>query len=292
MAGKVIKALSGFYYVDCKNTVFECKARGNLHREENSILVGDMVDITEIDSKHAVVESVKERKNCLLRPAVANVDCLVIVSSFCVPSPDALMIDRLSALAVFNNIEPIIVFNKCDLGDFSEWKDIYLKSGFKVYVVSAENGEGLEELKNAIKGKVCAFSGNSGVGKSSIINALFQGCNIKTADVSQKLGRGRHTTRHTEIYGNEQDGYIVDTPGFSSISSSDNYAFKEALAECFPEFMQVLESCKFTSCTHTCENGCAVLKAVESGEISQSRHKSYKIIFDELKDLKPWQNKK
>lgn len=289
MQGRIVKALSGFYYVSREGVVYECRARGSFRRDGIAPAVGDIVEFSSTDSSHGVVEKIEPRRNMLSRPAVANIDKLVIVSSYSVPAPDALMIDRLTAIAVYHGIEPVIVFNKCDMGDFSGWAEIYRKAGFKTFVVSAASGEGIEELGAALSDCVCAFAGNSGVGKSSILNALFGESRIQTGEVSQKLGRGRHTTRHTELYDNGMGGFIVDTPGFSSVEVSDDYSFKERLAECFPDFADYTPDCRFTSCTHTCEKGCGVLAAMHDGNVQPSRHKSYCTLFDELKDLKPWQ---
>lgn len=291
MQGRIVKALSGFYYVNSEGAVYECRARGSFRRDGVTPMVGDIVEFSPTDSRSGVVEKIEPRRNQLSRPAVANIDCLVIVSSYSVPSPDALMIDRLTAIAVYHNIEPIITFNKCDMGDFSEWAELYKKSGFSTFVVSAASGEGIAELGAALSNKVCAFAGNSGVGKSSILNALFGEMRIRTGEVSEKLGRGRHTTRHIELYENEKGGFIVDTPGFSSVEASDDYNFKECLSECFPDFAEYTPDCRFTSCTHTCEKGCGVLSAINDGKIQPSRHKSYCTLFEELKDLKPWQKR-
>ncbi len=293
MIGIIVKALSSFYYVEADNKIYECKARGNFRKSRFSPLVCDKVEFDIIDEEHGVIEKVLERKNALKRPNVANIDKLFIVSSFSTPAPNTLIIDKITAIARYNNIEPIIVFNKCDMGDFSEFRRIYENAGFKTYVVSAQSGFGMEELKEELKDSVCAFTGNSGVGKSSILNNLFGNENIATGDVSEKLGRGRHTTRHIEAYRFRFGGYIVDTPGFSSIEHDYNdYNFKENLAECFHDFHDYIYECKFTSCTHTKENGCKVLEAINDGKIEPTRHKSYIGIFEELKDLKPWETNK
>ena len=228
----------------------------------------------------------------LNRPIVANIDKLFIVSSHSFPSPDTFIIDRLCAVCEYNKITPVIIFNKCDTGSFAEFETIYNNTTYKVYTVSAKTGEGLDRIKDEIGNSICAFAGNSGVGKSSILNALMPELSLKTGEVSEKLGRGRHTTRHTELFpcGN---GFVVDTPGFSSFEGEkQNYKFKENLAECFPEFLDYIDLCKFTSCTHTCEKGCAVLHAVNNNKIEISRHNSYVKIFNELKDLKEWDFKK
>jgi len=295
MTGRIIKAISGFYYVYAEDgNVYECKARGNFRRQGITLLVGDFAEITLSDSSYGVVEEIKPRKNELYRPLIANIDKLFIVSSYSTPSPDLLMIDRLTALAVYHNIEPIIVFNKSDMGDFEEYLKIYKKTGFKVYAVSATERVGVDPLFNELKNCVSAFSGNSGVGKSSLLNAFFgETLNLQTGDVSEKLGRGRHTTRHTELYPHKYGGFVADTPGFSSNENEKkDYNFKEHLTECFPDLKRFSTECKFTSCTHTCEKGCGVLDAVKSKKIAKSRHESYSAIFKELKDLKEWNGKK
>ena len=293
MTGVILKAISGFYYVSNDGQVYECKARGNFRNNQVSPMVGDKVEFTVTQDLFGVVEKVFERKNLLTRPLIANMDKIFIVSSYTVPSPDTLMIDRLTAIAVFHGIEPIIVFNKCDMGDFTDFEKIYKNSGFKTYVVSAKDGIGIDELKNETKNCISAFIGNSGVGKSSILNAVFGDLQLKTGEVSKKLGRGRHTTRHTELFPHGFGGFVADTPGFSSLEamSENSYDFKMNLAESFADFDEFLGGCRFTSCTHTCEKGCAVLEAVGKGLIEESRHKSYKTMFDELKDIKPWNSK-
>lgn len=293
MTGIIIKALSSFYYAEADNQIFECKARGNFRKSGISPLVGDRVEFEKLDSSHGVINNILERKNALKRPNVANIDKLFIVSSFSTPAPNTFIIDKISAIARYNDIEPIIVFNKADMGDFSEFESIYKKAGFKTFVVSAKNGNGMEELIAELKDSVCAFTGNSGVGKSSILNYLFGEKIIATGDVSEKLGRGRHTTRHIEAYRLPFGGYVVDTPGFSSIEhDSNDYDFKQNLAECFFDFGEKIYECKFSSCTHTKENGCKVIEAVKSGKIAPTRHESYIKIFDELKELKPWETGK
>lgn len=290
--GILIKAISGFYYVACDGNVYECKARGNFRKAGVSPVVGDTVIFALIDDKHGIVEEIEKRKNLFNRPLVANIDKLFIVSAYTTPAPDTLMIDRLTALAVYNNIEPIIVFNKADMGSFDEFYDIYISAGFKTYVVSAKDNIGLDLLKSEMRNCVCAFSGNSGVGKSSILNALFPDLQLKTGEVSDKLGRGKHTTRHTELFFVGDGAYVVDTPGFSSVDTNEDlYEFKLALPECFPDFSEFLGGCKFTSCTHTSEKGCAIVDAIKSGKIQKSRHDSYVTLFTELKDVTAWNNK-
>ena len=292
MTGILIKAISGFYYVACDGNVYECKARGNFRKAGVSPVVGDMVSFTLTDESHGIVEEIKERKNLFNRPLVANIDKLFIVSAYTTPAPDTLMIDRLTALAVYNDIEPIIVFNKADMGSFDEFYNIYTKAGFKTFVISAKENKGIDLLKAEMHDCVCAFSGNSGVGKSSILNALFPNLQLKTGEVSDKLGRGRHTTRHTELFFVGDGAYVVDTPGFSTVDTNEDlYSFKLSLAECFPDFGDYIDGCKFTSCSHTTEKGCAVIDAVKDGKIQKSRHDSYVALANELKNVTAWNNK-
>lgn len=293
MNGIIIKALSGFYYVSDGEKTYECKARGSFRAGGVSPLVGDRVEFDIIEGDKGIINEIGERKNMLARPPVANIDKLFIISSYEKPSPNAYIIDKITAIAEYNGIEPIIVFNKCDMGDFGDWVKLYRNAGFKVYTVSAETGEGAEALKCEMANSVSAFTGNSGVGKSSILNMLFGDLSLKTGNISEKLGRGRHTTRHTELFEAENGGYVADTPGFSAIEQDRfDYTFKEELIYNFPDLSEFASDCKFTSCTHTCEKGCGVIEAVNSGKLEQSRHNSYIALFNELKDLKPWKTQK
>lgn len=293
MTGLVVKALSGFYYVECDNKIYECKARGSFRKSGISPLVGDRVVWTAVSENSGIVEEISERKNAVSRPPVANIDKLFIVSAFSSPKPNTLLIDKMTVLAELNDIEPVIVFNKCDMGSFLDFENIYKNAGFKVITVSALTGEGIEELKAELKDNISAFTGNSGVGKSSLINSLFGENIITTGEVSEKLGRGRHTTRHTQIYSFDFGGYVVDTPGFSSLDfDSNDYALKEKLPFLFKDFEEYIGECRFSSCSHTKESGCAVLQAVCDGKIEKTRHESYLALYEELKDAKFWENKK
>ena len=289
MNGIIIKAISGFYYVSDGEKTYECKARGSFRESGVSPLVGDRVEFEQTEEEKGLVTAVLPRKSLLSRPPVANIDKLFIVSSYKKPAPNAYIIDKLTALAEYKEIEPIIVFNKCDIGGFEDWEHIYKTAGFKVFTVSAESGEGIGALKAELKDCISAFTGNSGVGKSSILNALFGEMKLETGAVSDKLGRGRHTTRHTELFALPEGGFVADTPGFSSLEyDCADYEFKENLVYYFRDLKQYADGCRFTSCTHTCEKGCDIIRAVQNGEVAESRHRSYIALFEELKDLKPW----
>ncbi len=292
MTGIIIKAISGFFYVESDGEIYECKARGNFRKNKITPLAGDRVSF-EVDNGTGMVTEILPRKNELVRPPVANVEKLIIVSSYETPAPNALLIDRVIAIAENKGIEPIIVFNKNDLGEFDEWISIYNKAGFKTIVCSAVTGKGVEEIRSLLKDSVCVFTGNSGVGKSSIINALFPDFLIETGDVSRKLGRGRHTTREVTLY-KVENGYFADTPGFSSFDLERcETVYKDELPHAFREFEPFLFSCKFSpTCSHTKEKGCAVIEAVNKGIISESRHKSYCQLYEEIKGIKEWEIKK
>lgn len=251
-------------------------------------MVGDFV---EYDKKQKVINSILPRKNYLSRPPVANVDKAFIVSSYITPQPNNLLIDTMIAICEYKNITPIIVFNKCDLGDFEEIEACYKKAGYKVIITSAQDGDGMSLIEDELAGCVSVFTGNSGVGKSSILNIIMPQLKLATGQTSEKLGRGRHTTRHTELYF-VKDGIVADTPGFSSLEVDKNdYSFKEHLADCFIEFADFTDKCQFTGCSHTGEKGCQVCKAVADGKIDKKRWESYKTLYNELKNIKKWQIK-
>ena len=291
--GRIQKALSGFYYVDTGREVLTCRARGKFRKEGLSPLVGDRVEVRELGSGEGFVESILPRKNAFSRPAVANIDQLVVIASGAIPRTDPFLIDRVAAIAALKDCAVIVLLNKCDLDSADELYDIYHAAGFPTLRVSAETGEGLEELKPLISGKLSAFTGNSGVGKSSILNALDPEFQIKVGAVSDALGRGRHTTRHVELYHLACGADVVDSPGFSSFETDElNLELKHRLPETFREFAPYLDRCRFVGCSHTKEKGCAVLEAVRSGAIQKSRHASYLRLYEELKPLQDWQEKK
>lgn len=290
LKGIIVKALSGFYYVKTdEKTIVECKARGVFRKKEFAPLVGDNVEISITDENRGVIEKITPRLNSLIRPPVANIDRLFIVVSTVSPSPNFFVIDKMTVLAEENKIEPIIVINKSDLSDPTELLETYQKCGFKTFVVSAKSNEGVEQLFPLFKDKLSVFCGNSGVGKSSLLNAIDDRFEISTAEISEKLGRGRHTTRHVELY-NAHGGLIADTPGFSSIDMERTAIIKkDRLQYCFSEFSPFLGECKFTSCSHTKEKGCAVLEAVENSVIPLSRIESYRRLYEEASKYKEWE---
>lgn len=290
--GIIVKALSGFYYVDIGDRVVECHARGLFRKKNDSPLVGDRVEIEVLSDGSGVVKSISPRRNSLKRPPIANIDKVFIVSAYAVPAPNTFVIDTMAAIAEDKEIEPIIVFNKSDIGSFEQIAADYKKCGFKVYVVSAANGDGIDDIRRELNDSVSVFAGNTGVGKSSLLNALFGDLSLKTGEVSEKLGRGRHTTRHVELFAAGEGGFVADTPGFSSIDIEESdLVYKENLQFAFREFEQHIGSCKFSSCTHTGERGCAICAAVDSGVISSSRYENYKRLYSELSKYKEWEIK-
>jgi len=293
MTGRIQKALSGFYYVDTGDAVLTCRARGKFRKEGISPLVGDRVEVRELGNGEGFVEKILPRKNAFTRPAVANIDQLVIVASNAIPKTEPFLIDRVAAIAALKNCGVVVVLNKCDLDPADELYGIYRASGFPALRFSAETGEGMEELKALITGKLSAFTGNSGVGKSSILNALDPDFHLQVGEVSTALGRGRHTTRHVELHRLSCGAEVVDTPGFSSFDTEEmDLELKRRLPETFPEFIPYLDKCRFVGCSHTREKGCAVLEALRRGDIQKSRHESYCRLYEELKPLREWQEKK
>ena len=291
--GRIEKALSGFYYVNTGGGTLQCRARGKFRREGLSPLVGDWVQVRELGNGEGFVEAVEERRNQFARPAAANIDQLVILASAAIPVTEPYLIDRIASIAALKGCQVLLCLNKCDLDSADALYDIYSRSAIPVLRVSAVTGQGLDALRDAIRGKLSAFTGNSGVGKSSVLNALLPSLDLPVGEVSKALGRGRHTTRHVELFSLGEDTYIIDTPGFSSFDTAEmDLALKQHLPETFPEFAPYVDDCRFTGCTHTKEKGCRVLQAVKDGLIPVSRHRSYVRLFGELKDVKEWQQKK
>lgn len=288
--GIIRKALSGFYYVDDGQTVTACRARGKHRYAGQAPLVGDRVRFTPLENGAGALDEILPRKNEFYRPAVANIDLLVVVAAQAVPVTDPYLIDRVVAIAESRGCDSLICVNKCDLASGEDLARIYEKAGFHTVRLSAQTGEGIDELRQAIAGKVCAFTGNSGVGKSSLLNALEPDMDLATAQVSDKLGRGRHTTRHVELFRLSCGALAADTPGFSSFDVDYmELGRKEELQYAFREFAPYLGKCRFQDCAHLKEKGCAVLEAVAAGEIPKSRHQSYARLYAEAKAIPDWE---
>lgn len=289
--GIIMKALSGFYYVDPGDgSLIACRARGKFRHQKITPLVGDRVEFTPLEDRTGMVDEILPRKNEFVRPAVANIEQLVMIVSKAIPVTDPFLIDRMTSLAEGKHCESVICINKCDLEPADDLYEIYRTIGFPTVRVSAATGEGIEELSEIIAGKVCAFTGNSGVGKSSILNALEPGFSLSVGEVSEKLGRGRHTTRHVELFRLKNGAVVADTPGFSSFDTDQTeIRKKDALAETFREFRPYLDECRFVGCAHVKEKGCAVREAVKQGKIPPSRHASYVRLYEQAKTHKEWE---
>lgn len=287
--GIILKGIGGFYYVEAAGAVYECKARGAFRKSGIKPLAGDRVEISLNDKAENTIDVIKERTSLMLRPPVANIDRLFIVASAKEPNPVMLIIDRLTAIAVSRGIEPIIVFTKSDLAPVDEYVEIYHNAGIRTISVSSVSGDGVEEVKAELKNHISAFCGNSGVGKSTLLNAIDPSLGLKTAEISDKLGRGRHTTRQSELF-KVEGGYVADTPGFSSLELEETEVIlKDDLPYAFPEFEQYIGTCKFTSCLHVKDKGCRIIEAVENGEIPKSRHESYCVMMEQAKEIKEWE---
>ncbi|MBR7178824.1 MAG: ribosome small subunit-dependent GTPase A [Oscillospiraceae bacterium] len=288
--GRIIKSLSGFYDVQTEKKVITCRARGSMRRTGMSPQVGDVVDIS-VEKGKGMVEKIHPRKNCFVRPAVANLDLLVVFAANVNPVTEPFLIDRVAAIAGDQEVPVCICVNKCDMDPADELTAIYRQAGYTVIQTSAETGLGVEELRKELSGKFCAFTGNSGVGKSSILNALDPGLKLPVGEVSEKLGRGRHTTRHVELYA-IGDALIADTPGFSSFDTDQmEVILKENLQYAFPEFGQFIGTCQFRDCSHRKEPGCAVTDALAKGKIGKSRYESYLKLYEKAMQINEWELK-
>ena len=290
--GRIIKALSGFYYVETPEGLVTCRARGKLRLDGTSPLVGDRVTL-ELSPQHTgTVREILPRRNRFIRPAVANIELMVMVAAAVNPVTDPFLIDRVWALAVYHDCEFLLCVNKTDLDAAESLRKLYTAAGAEVICTSAETREGVDRLRQRTAGKLCAFTGNSGVGKSSLLNAMDPTIALRTGEVSQALGRGRHTTRHVELFSLSEGGYIADTPGFGSFDLEQMENIRpEELQHCFPEFGPFLGQCRFNDCTHRTEPGCAVIKAEENGQIQPSRRRTYVRLWEEARAVPEWERK-
>lgn len=291
LTGRIVRSLSGFYDVQVPDTVVTCRGRGILRRDHITPLTGDRVEIT-LDRGKGMVEGVLPRKNSFVRPAVANVDALAIFAANVNPVTEPFLIDRVAAIAGNQNVPCLICVNKSDLDPGENLRQIYEKAGFPVICTSAKTGQGMEELRAFLRGRLTAFTGNSGVGKSSVLNCLCPGLTLATGEVSEKLGRGRHTTRHVELYSLGEDTFVMDTPGFSSFDTDQmDVILKENLQYAFPDFGPYVGRCQFADCSHRTEPGCTVRAAVEAGRIAPSRYESYLRLYEKSAQIKQWEIK-
>ena len=288
--GRIVKSLSGFYDVQTEKKVITCRARGSMRRTGISPQVGDIVDIS-VEKGKGMVERIHPRKNSFVRPAVANLDLLVVFAANVNPVTEPFLIDRVAAIAGDQEVPVCICVNKCDMDPAEDLTAIYRQAGYTVIQTSAETGLGIDELRKALSGKFCAFTGNSGVGKSSILNALSPELKLPVGEVSEKLGRGRHTTRHVQLY-DVDDALIADTPGFSSFDTDQmEVILKENLQYAFPEFGKYIGTCQFRDCSHRKEPGCAVTTALANGEIGKSRYESYLKLYEKAMQINEWELK-
>lgn len=287
-----MRSLSGFYDVDGGGREIRCRARGKLRYQKQKPLVGDRVEFTRISETEGSLDAILTRTNAFERPAVANIEQLIVVASGAIPVTDPFLIDRLTALAECKGCEPVLVWNKWDLTPMPELAEVYRNAGFAVIPCSAKTGQGIDKLRQRLQGRISAFTGNSGVGKSSILNALDERFQIQTGEVSEKLGRGRHTTRHVELFRLAGDALVADTPGFAAFEAQVPELMEPSrLAYAFREFRPYLGDCAFVDCAHVKEKGCQVLAARQAGKIARSRHDSYIRLYEQAKEnYRPWEN--
>ena len=292
LTGLILRSQGGFYQVRTSAGELRCRGRGRFRKEATQLLVGDQVEVQPTEEGAGFITGLAPRKNFLIRPPVANLDRLVLVVSAADPAPNLLVVDKLTAIAARRGIPAALVFTKADLADTANLAAIYRGAGYPVCQVNSLTGEGIPQVRALFQGGLSAFCGNSGAGKSTLLNALYPKLQLATGEISRKLGRGRHTTRHVELFPTGDGGYIADTPGFSAVEFLQFEKMPAAaLEDCFPEFGPYREKCRFTGCSHRVEKGCAVLAAVEEGKIPESRHQSYRAIYEELRGVKEWELK-
>ena len=288
LTGMITKAIGGLYTVESPSGVMDCRARGIFRNRGQSPMVGDRAEV-----RNGVIDRLLPRKNSLIRPPLANLDQLLFVVSMYKPAPNLLLLDKFIAIAEYKHITPVLVVTKVDLEDPAYLVDIYRKAGIPVHVVDYAKPETVDAVAACLSGKLSAFTGNAGAGKSTLHNAIDASLQLETGSISEKLGRGRHTTRHAQLYPVQGGGYVADTPGFSTFETNQyDIIRKEELAGCFREFAPYLGKCRFQNCCHTAERDCALRQAVEAGEIAGSRYESYCRMFEEAKGLKEWELKK
>ena len=308
LEGIIVSGVGGLYSVKADNgEIFPCRAKGAFRRKGLTPLVGDRVSVRppEASGKEYFIEEIFERKNSLIRPPMANLETLFVTFAPKDPEPSTLYLDKLLSIAVFNHIRPVVVITKSDISEelAATYAEIYKKAGFPVFISSSENGNGVDALKEyilSLKG-ICAFAGASGVGKSTLMNALFPTLTLDTGVLSEKISRGKHTTRSVTLYSMSDlienapsDAYIADTPGFSMLDFIEfDFYTLEDLPHCFPEFEPYLTECRYTDCSHTKEsaNDCAIAEAIENGDIAKQRHESYLSIYADLVGKRPWKKK-
>lgn len=285
--GTIIKGIGGFYYVKASGKVYECKARGVFRKQKITPMIGDRVEIELIGEKGSIAK-ILPRSSFLVRPPVANVDTMMLVVAAASPEPNLFLIDKMLVNAEINNIEPAVCINKTDIASREDIAEIYSKAGYKVFCVSAEKHEGTAELMDYLEGKTTAFAGLSGVGKSSLLNIITDD-DLETGSVSEKIQRGKHTTRHVELFEMKGGGFVLDTPGFSSLEVEGIKA--EDLWQYFPEMANSQNKCRFRGCSHINEPDCFVKEKVENGEMASSRYESYIELYNKLKSVKEWEKK-
>lgn len=287
-SGKIIKGIGGFYYVKTDKGVIECRARGKFRKDSVMPYVGDNVKISIDSDTSGYVVSIEERKNCFVRPPIANIDKLLIVSSLSDPEPDTLFIDKLLVCAKMNGVEVALCFNKSDLSDKgSFYANLYKNAGYDVFLTCAKDDIGTDKVRSFMKSSTCAVCGFSGVGKSTLLNSLIGYNSFETGEISQKLSRGKHTTRHVELVEFEKDSYIADTPGFSMLELSSNL-IAENLIDSFPDLKAHSYECRFSDCTHTSDKFCSVYDALKEGKIAESRYNNYKYLYNDITSKKTY----